>query len=587
MDVWISFYNTHMANNLVKWWRTKFLNGYKQFSDCGDVKISDTEELLGRYDSEDENFDRIRRCQTPPSQERLESPVPQPENNREPSKTESSPRRINLEEFFCDVSVENTSPPGPEKQEFSFTLYDFDGHGKITKDDIAGLVTTIYEAIGSSVKVPHCGSKTIKVKLTVSPEERNNTSQKNTENGKNSNVRYKKDINVTIRQGTKEHRRYCKSNSKNRRKHRCCVREEETQQKHQCCKKEEDTEEHNIVSDDFSDVCSRLSSASSSEDDCENDHFSDQEQNRQRHRQKKFNLRDDSRYTIPTLFLKDIYNHQEKCNKNKKGRNRSSSLQRQELLEIIQANMEKNNLSFQNIGKQCTSPETPDIKSPVTESKHHHKHKATTRTESSSPLHHYFANMVEPTQFYVDLASLQNATQLPANYKYDKLLDAVIGVSNRKTPVMSQGKHRKHNRAKIECDNADHQVMDCPVNEEVAMSTPKLKKSNEHSNKKNSKKTYGVTGHTSSPHYLKHRNRQEDQARAMAQVVRWLEQEFSSNLTMNDRWEKAKHTGGFASEKESMNGPNTSKNVERHEHHHVHEHIHHHYHHYQETQFVV
>ncbi|CAA9994881.1 unnamed protein product, partial [Nesidiocoris tenuis] len=35
--------------------------------------------------------------------------------------------------------------------------------------DIAGLVTTIYETLGSSVKVPHCGSKTIRVKLIVTP----------------------------------------------------------------------------------------------------------------------------------------------------------------------------------------------------------------------------------------------------------------------------------------------------------------------------------------------------------------------------------------------------------------------------------
>lgn len=59
-----------------------------------------------------------------------------------------------------------------KRQEFSFTLYDFDGHGKITKDDIAGLVTTIYDTLGASIQVPPCGSKTIKVKLTVSPDQR-------------------------------------------------------------------------------------------------------------------------------------------------------------------------------------------------------------------------------------------------------------------------------------------------------------------------------------------------------------------------------------------------------------------------------
>ncbi|KAG8034672.1 hypothetical protein G9C98_007748 [Cotesia typhae] len=70
-------------------------------------------------------------------------------------------------EFECDVSV---AEDNRRRQEFSFTLYDFDGHGKITKDDIAGLVTSIYDSLGTSIEVPPCGSKTIKVKLTVSPD---------------------------------------------------------------------------------------------------------------------------------------------------------------------------------------------------------------------------------------------------------------------------------------------------------------------------------------------------------------------------------------------------------------------------------
>lgn len=40
-----------------------------------------------------------------------------------------------LQEFSCDVSMEGgIYRDGQERQEFSFTLYDFDGHGKITKD---------------------------------------------------------------------------------------------------------------------------------------------------------------------------------------------------------------------------------------------------------------------------------------------------------------------------------------------------------------------------------------------------------------------------------------------------------------------
>lgn len=69
-----------------------------------------------------------------------------------------------------------------KRQEFSFTLYDFDGHGKITKDDIAGLVTTIYDTLGASIQVPPCGSKTIKVKLTVSPDKNTATASTMTPN---------------------------------------------------------------------------------------------------------------------------------------------------------------------------------------------------------------------------------------------------------------------------------------------------------------------------------------------------------------------------------------------------------------------
>jgi hypothetical protein len=77
--------------------------------------------------------------------------------------------RVKLDEFTCDVSVEDSSKK-PQPLQFSFTLYDLDGHGKITKDDIAGIVSTIYDSIGKTVVVPHYGKKTINVKLTVSPD---------------------------------------------------------------------------------------------------------------------------------------------------------------------------------------------------------------------------------------------------------------------------------------------------------------------------------------------------------------------------------------------------------------------------------
>jgi hypothetical protein len=32
MNEWNTIYSMQMANNLVKWWKTKFLNGYKPFT---------------------------------------------------------------------------------------------------------------------------------------------------------------------------------------------------------------------------------------------------------------------------------------------------------------------------------------------------------------------------------------------------------------------------------------------------------------------------------------------------------------------------------------------------------------------------
>lgn len=40
-----------------------------------------------------------------------------------------------LQELECDVSLEGVNPnsTGGQRQEFAFTLYDLDGHGKITE----------------------------------------------------------------------------------------------------------------------------------------------------------------------------------------------------------------------------------------------------------------------------------------------------------------------------------------------------------------------------------------------------------------------------------------------------------------------
>ncbi|KAH9499093.1 hypothetical protein Btru_006663 [Bulinus truncatus] len=72
--------------------------------------------------------------------------------------------KVNIEEIECGVHLEGSEN---SKQEWSFTLYDFDGHGMITKEDLASLLKALYDAVGSSIKLPPNGAKTLKLRLSV------------------------------------------------------------------------------------------------------------------------------------------------------------------------------------------------------------------------------------------------------------------------------------------------------------------------------------------------------------------------------------------------------------------------------------
>ncbi|XP_006897172.1 PREDICTED: protein naked cuticle homolog 1 [Elephantulus edwardii] len=76
-----------------------------------------------------------------------------------------SKKQLKFDELQCDVSVEEDS-----RQEWTFTLYDFDNNGKVTREDITSLLHTIYEVVDSSVNHSSTSSKTLRVKLTVAPD---------------------------------------------------------------------------------------------------------------------------------------------------------------------------------------------------------------------------------------------------------------------------------------------------------------------------------------------------------------------------------------------------------------------------------
>ena len=78
--------------------------------------------------------------------------------------------RSKYNKISCDVSLEDSFEKS-QPMNFTFTLYDLDGHGIITKEDIASIVSTIYDSIGKNMVAPVYGKKVINVKLTMSPQD--------------------------------------------------------------------------------------------------------------------------------------------------------------------------------------------------------------------------------------------------------------------------------------------------------------------------------------------------------------------------------------------------------------------------------
>ncbi|XP_054711728.1 protein naked cuticle homolog 1-like [Uloborus diversus] len=96
-----------------------------------------------------------------------EKPDPLYENREtlEKADEEKSEKQDNME-VTCSVSID-----GQEKQEFSFTLYDFDTCDKANKQDVEKVVVrSICDALNKTLKIPPSGSRTIKVKLAISPD---------------------------------------------------------------------------------------------------------------------------------------------------------------------------------------------------------------------------------------------------------------------------------------------------------------------------------------------------------------------------------------------------------------------------------
>lgn len=76
------------------------------------------------------------------------------------------------EEANTGAATAEDANSGPELQEWLFTLYDFDELGKITKEDIAGLLKSLYDTVGSVITLQSHGGRVLKLHLTVTPGEK-------------------------------------------------------------------------------------------------------------------------------------------------------------------------------------------------------------------------------------------------------------------------------------------------------------------------------------------------------------------------------------------------------------------------------
>ncbi|XP_057326013.1 protein naked cuticle homolog 2 [Microplitis mediator] len=649
-----------MATGLVKWWRTRFLAGYKPFSVVGGIaEGSDSEELLSASVPSDLNSTSLPPSATlntatstsslvsvsvpvivpetllpeplipeilPPSSSARVSPViinntipstsasasaptttattttpavVSSTTNNDEQPAVSNTRQFSFEEFECDVSV---AEDNRRRQEFSFTLYDFDGHGKITKDDIAGLVTSIYDTLGTSIEVPPCGSKTIKVKLTVSPDKNVDEGVGGVSNsgggidpgtGEAQTPAVKKTPTVLI-----------PTTSVVNASTSCCHIKPVKSCSHATHANRRVPRRRRILRNRAQ---TELIAEWHSEEDVDNvpGNISKQEELRRRvgggsvhvptpySNSSEGDVSDDSDFspTVTPFTPLVTTNH----------RKRSGSMQRQQLLEIIQANMEKNNLSFHASRKRhqsehlrvplqrpyaAVSPMSPmyvqtssrppsasrqpppAYHKPVREYSHHHatslsklpakardnqrkiqNHNSHTTTNFSSSID---TNITVPTTITAATTPThqhQHQHQQPNSnsnkHHYRNNLQSTIMTTP--TTANTVVGHNIFNTESIQKNHINNQRNNDHAHHNYVQSLKQQKASVNNNNNNSSSKA-------SKKHQLKHATREQEQARAMQQVVRWLEQEFSSQNPDNDT-------------------NNTGRR-------HVHEHIHHHYHHY-------
>ncbi|XP_029178564.1 protein naked cuticle homolog 2-like isoform X2 [Nylanderia fulva] len=567
-----------MATGLVKWWRARFLAGYRPFSVVGtNAEGSDSEELLT-------GIPTTCNVSSPPttteSKPTLISPAEPPQvavdgpsvpaagptgNDEQP--TCGTTKQLSLEQVACKVSV---TEDGDTLKEIAFTLYDFNGQGKITKDDIAGLVTTIYDKLGAStIQVPSCGSKIINVTLTVSPDQRTSskqtprnapciaaqTSQTTTttlptsahQHNNPSSCCHLKHVAPCSHATTAATRHYASRVPRRRRatRYRCRDLHSSVYNTHKIERKEVETH-------------------SEDEDEKARANRVQQEELRKRvgpvphlpspySNSSEGDVSDDSGDTSPAFSpLTPLLTMNQK--------KRSGALQRQQLLEIIQANMEKNNLSFHTSRKRhqnSEQPRNPSQSPNLGTSNHNNQDCQASPHQGATHYYYYSYKPIRESATHHSASFPKTPTKSrTANHRKTRHATPKNNATVHSSPQTTYSQLLNRNVSTVYNDTPQHtsntthrNIVNLVPNNNQQTANHQTTITNNHNNlqRNDAQFLHSQQCNRSKKHQLKHATREQDQARAMAQVVRWLEREFSQNVGGSRR--------------------------------HVHEHVHHHYHH--------
>ncbi|KAK3086743.1 hypothetical protein FSP39_022726 [Pinctada imbricata] len=442
-------------------------------------------------------------------------------NKNNENKQNQNESRLNIEEFECGVQFEGSEK---NKQEWSFTLYDFDGHGKITKEDLASLLKALYDAVGSSIKIPSNGTKTLKLRLSVGQD------------GSQLTSTIKDSPKVKVKDKPKNSDR-AKDNSKS---------------KESPSKPKEFSKLNNLTATHVQLPAKQCNSDAQCKD----------------------------RVKSPCKGQGQCAEGQKSCQGQESAGTKRIQLttqEQQQLVELVQENMERNHIKqLRRHHSDCRGTSSHDHS--------HHKRRHGHCSNNHSNVNNVTAvsnNQEERAKesqdrrnYYLDLAGIEhNAKPQPSAQN----LTNPIGQSH-KDDVTCHQRSKSHDLSK-KCDNikreserykqflesqskGDHLRSKSSDPQETSARSPKgHHRSSPH--KHGRFRPMSLPGHVpeSMSHYQRrHRHREKDHDLAMQQVAEWIEREHSCDV-------EGDHIV-----------------VQKHEHHHIHEHHHHHhYHHYYEA----